>query len=114
MTTATPAQLTTDRTISIVLMALGGLGTLMWVFPSVMLVMVSDAGTRGAAWLFYLFLFVAWFGPAICTIIAIVWGIARIKRQVIRTWWRLLVVLLSAPVAMVILGAIFSSLPAGN
>lgn len=114
MTTATPAQLTTDKTISIVLMALGALGTLMWVFPSVMLVMISDGGMRGATWLFTLFLIVAWFGPAVCTVFAIVWGIIRIKRQATGTWWRLLIVLLSAPVAIIVLGAIFSSLPVGN
>ena len=112
--TTTDAARTTDKTISIVLMALGGLGTLIWVLPSIMVVMMSDSGMRGAEWLFNLFLFVAWFGPALCTVIAIVWGIIRIKRQATGTWWRLLIVLLSAPVAMIILGSIFFSLPSGN
>ena len=108
----TPSQNTTsDKVVSIVLMCLGGLGTLVWIFPSIMLVMMSDAGMRGAAWLFTLFLIVAWFGPAIATVTAAVWGSIRLKRGAAGTWWRVLLVLLSAPVLIAILGSIFASLP---
>lgn len=92
-------------------MCIGGLGTLIWALPSIMLVMASDAGMRGAAWLFTLFLIVAWFGPAVCTIIAIVWGTTRIKRGMSGTWWRVLTVLVAAPVLIAVLGGIFMSLP---
>ncbi|MEN9752217.1 MAG: hypothetical protein RLZZ600_1264 [Actinomycetota bacterium] len=114
MTTPTQAQLSTDRAISIVLMVLAGAGTLIWAIPSLMLIMASDAGTHGAAWLFAIFIAVAWFGPAAATIASIVWGIIRLKEKKLGTWWRLLIVQLSAPVAIIILGAIWSALPAGN
>jgi hypothetical protein len=111
MDTPSSSQLTTDKTVSIVLLALGALGTLIWALPSIMLVMMSDAGMRGAAWLLILFLLVAWFGPAAATVTAAVWGSRRLKRGATGTWWRVLLVLLSAPVLIVILGSIFSALP---
>jgi hypothetical protein len=114
MDTPSSSQLTTDKTVSIVLLALGALGTLIWALPSIMLVMISDSGTHGVAWLFTLFLIVAWFGPAAATVIALVLCIRRIKAKQLGTWWRVLVVLLSAPVAIVILGAILSAVIASN
>ena len=111
MTTATPAQLKTDKTVSIVLMIIGGMGTIVWAPFSLMLALVTDSGVN---FFTYVFLFVAWFGPAIATIGAITHGVIALKKKTGRAWVRVLIWEASAPVAIIVLGIITSSLPTGN
>ena len=106
MTTPTPSQLTTDKVLSIILMVVGALGTIVWAPFSLLLAMASDAGMTP---LLYVFLYVAWFGPAIATIVAVVTGVIGLRKKTGRAWLSVLISIISAPVAIVILGLIASA-----
>ena len=106
MTTPTQSQRTTDKVISIVLMSVAGLGTIIWAPLSIMLVLVSDNGMTP---LKYAFLAVAWFGPAIATIVGIVTGILGIKNKKGRAWVSVLISTISAPVVIIILALLASA-----
>jgi hypothetical protein len=110
MSTPTASQLTTDKIVSIILMAVAALGTIIWAPLSLMLAMVSDAGMTP---LLYVFLYVAWFGPAIATIVGIVIGVIGLRNKTGRAWVRVLISMASAPVAIIIL-ALFSSASASK
>ena len=106
MTTPTQSQLTTDKVISIVLMSVAGLGTIIWAPLSLMLAMVSDNGMTP---LKYVFLVVAWFGPAIATIVGIVTGIIGITNKTGRAWVAVLISTISAPVLIIIFALLASA-----
>jgi hypothetical protein len=106
MMSATPSQNTTDKIVSIILMAVGVLGTIIWAPLSLMLAMISDGGMTP---LLYVFLFVALFGPAIATIIAIITGVIGLRKKTGRAWVRVLISICSAPVVIVILALIASA-----
>lgn len=100
MTTPTQNKLTTDKIVSIVLMSVAALGTIIWAPFSLMLAMVSDAGMTP---LLSVFVFVAWFGPAIATIVGIAIGIVGIRKKTGRAWVSVLISTVSAPVVIIIL-----------
>jgi hypothetical protein len=78
-------------------MVLAGIGTILWFIPSLFLGMANDNGAMNSTF-FSLFMLVAVAGPPIATFVSIVWGIARLRDGMLGTWWRVLLVQLSAPV----------------
>jgi hypothetical protein len=87
-------------------MSVAALGTIIWAPLSLMLAMVSDAGMTP---LLYVFLFVAWFGPAIATIVGIAIGIVGITKKTGRAWVSVLISTVSAPVVIIILALLASA-----
>ena len=106
MTTPTDSQLGTDKLVSIVLMSVAALATIIWAPLSFMLAMMSDAGMTPQSHVFW---FVAWFGPAIATIVGIASGIVGIRKKTGRAWVSVLISTVSAPVVIIILARLTSA-----
>lgn len=96
-------QLTTDRIVAIVFLALGVLFEIVWLVPSLMSIMISDSGTTPARetgiYLIILGPIVAVVAFAVATIVLL-----ALKRRAMITG----IFTLVAPLLMVVLGALLA------
>jgi hypothetical protein len=108
MSTPSQDKLTRDKDLSILLMWVAGIGTVIWVPFSGLLAFGADSGMTPAI---SAFLTVAWYGPAIATIVGIIAGNLGIKKKTGRAWVSVLISTVSAPVAIVVMGLIAAAAP---